>query len=358
MTSALVRDPLIRDPLTLRSLPSLFLLAHEAVVVGPALDRSGGRRLARSARCFVHVLRIDAEPLAQLEAGFGVTSLAARRSPATARSGLMWSFVTGEMPPQSLMPASRYMPYASGVRFGGAWMFISAPRISRAVAIVRSISKTLGSSRWRIAMSSFTRKFWTITSWMWPYSSCSSRIANSESTRSSRVSPMPMRMPVVHAMLQLAGVRASCGGAPRAPCRGSSSAPCPSRAGASTRVSSIMPIEALHVAQRRRSPRASMMPGLACGSRPVSRSTSSHISRRYDDVVVVAEAREVVADEVVDLLRPLAEREQRLLAALPLARRARPPAPRPATSCARSGRAGRARTCSSRTSAGRGSSAG
>ena len=36
-----------------------------------------------------------------------------------------------------------------------------------------------------------------MTSWMCPYRSCKSRIASSDCTRSARVSPMPIRMPVV-----------------------------------------------------------------------------------------------------------------------------------------------------------------
>ena len=37
-----------------------------------------------------------------------------------------------------------------------------------------------------------------ITSWMWPYSRATRRIANSDSARSVIVSPMPMRIPVVN----------------------------------------------------------------------------------------------------------------------------------------------------------------
>ena len=196
----------------------------------------------------------------------------------------MWSFVTGEMPPQSLMPASRYMPCASGVRFGGAWMFIRGPRTRRAVAMVRSISKTLGSSRWRMAMSSLTRKFWTITSWIWRCSSCRSRIAMSESTRSSRVSPMPMRMPVVQATFSSPAMRIvrrrSSGTLP-----GQFQCAPPFSCRRSETVSSIMPIEALTSRSETISSR-SIRPWLMCGWRPVSRSTSSAISRRYDDVVV------------------------------------------------------------------------
>ena len=44
----------------------------------------------------------------------------------------------------------------------------------------------------------FARKFWTMTSWTWPCSSPSAFSASSASIRSSRVSPMPMRIPLVN----------------------------------------------------------------------------------------------------------------------------------------------------------------
>ena len=50
----------------------------------------------------------------------------------------------------------------------------------------------------RIAVSGLARKFWTMTSWMCPYSRATWRIANSDSARSASVSPMPIRMPVVN----------------------------------------------------------------------------------------------------------------------------------------------------------------
>src|SRR3972149_2947088 len=50
-------------------------------------------------------------------------------------------------------------------------------------------------------MVDFARKFWMMTSWMWPYRSCIARMANRESTRSSAVSPIPTRRPVVKGIL-------------------------------------------------------------------------------------------------------------------------------------------------------------
>ncbi len=82
-------------------------------------------------------------------------------------SGLTWSIVTGETPPQSSMPASRRTAKSS-VRFGGAWRWISGGRISRAAASVQRWSSSGGSGASAIFVSGFARKFWTITSWMWP----------------------------------------------------------------------------------------------------------------------------------------------------------------------------------------------
>ena len=79
-------------------------------------------------------------------------------------------------------------------------MFISAPRTSRAAAAVQSSSSSDGSGAPAIFVPGFARKFCTITSWMCPWRSWRSRIASSASIRSSRVSPMPMRIPVVKGM--------------------------------------------------------------------------------------------------------------------------------------------------------------
>ena len=85
-------------------------------------------------------------------------------------------------------------------------MFISAPSSSRAAASVRSISVVEGSGASRISVASFALKFWMMTSWMLPQRRCVSLIASSESTRSSSVSPMPIRMPVVIATPSSAAV--------------------------------------------------------------------------------------------------------------------------------------------------------
>ncbi len=69
-------------------------------------------------------------------------------------------------------------------------------RIRAAAAVQRSSSRA-GSGWAAIFVPGFARKFWTITSWMCPWRSCSVRMAVSASRRSDRVSPMPIRMPVV-----------------------------------------------------------------------------------------------------------------------------------------------------------------
>ena len=71
-------------------------------------------------------------------------------------------------------------------------------RISRATASVRSMSPLSGSGHAAIGMRGLARKFWMITSCTCPYCSCSRLIASSDSTRSSIVSPMPIRIPVVN----------------------------------------------------------------------------------------------------------------------------------------------------------------
>ena len=114
------------------------------------------------------------------------------------RSGLTWSGVTGDTPPQSLMPAAISRSSAPGARLGGAWMLACAPRISRATAIVHNNSTSLASGTSAMRVPGLARKFWMMTSWIWPYWSLSARSASSASMRSRRVSPIPMRMPLVN----------------------------------------------------------------------------------------------------------------------------------------------------------------
>ena len=52
-----------------------------------------------------------------------------RRRCGQGASGLTWSGVTGDTPPQSLMPARISCARPSGCRLGGAWMFMAGPKI-------------------------------------------------------------------------------------------------------------------------------------------------------------------------------------------------------------------------------------
>ena len=113
-------------------------------------------------------------------------------------SGLTWSGVTGDTPPQSLMPAAMKRGSAPPARLGGAWMLIAGPKTSRATAIVQRWSSRSGSGAAAIRVPGLARKFWTMISWIWPWRSWSARSASIASIRSARVSPMPMRRPEVN----------------------------------------------------------------------------------------------------------------------------------------------------------------
>ena len=51
-----------------------------------------------------------------------------------------------------------------------------------------------------MAVPGLGRKFWTITSWTWPWRRWADWMAASASSRSARVSPIPTRIPVVNGM--------------------------------------------------------------------------------------------------------------------------------------------------------------
>lgn len=82
------------------------------------------------------------------------------------RSGLTWSMVTGETPPQSSMPAPIRRPYSPATRLGGAWRQAAGPMMCRATATVATRSSRSASGMPRIAVSGLARKFWMISSWM------------------------------------------------------------------------------------------------------------------------------------------------------------------------------------------------
>ncbi|KAF6262095.1 hypothetical protein COO60DRAFT_1498291 [Scenedesmus sp. NREL 46B-D3] len=201
----------------------------------------------------------------------------------------------GEMPPQSLMPASSsalqlasisallllllLAPTAAaaaalaGVRLGGAWMSMSGPNMSRAAATVHSSSSSSGSAWCCIAVFGLALKFWMMTSMMWPWRWCSCRNWSSASSRSCLLSPMPIRMPDVK------GTRAL----PAASMVASRAAGClsgqpqwgpPGAASAGETPSSIRPWLA-DTAFNRSMSCCPITPALTCGISPVSASTAA-----------------------------------------------------------------------------------
>ena len=129
-----------------------------------------------------------------------------------------------------------------------------------------------------MAVPGLGRKFWTITSWTWPWRRWAAAMAASASSRSARVSPIPTRIPVVNGMASspaasrvasrragsLVGQRAW---GPPGSCRRSDSD------------SSIIPWEAL-TPRRAASSSGPRAPALAWGSSPVSVRTSRQLSAR------------------------------------------------------------------------------
>ena len=113
---------------------------------------------------------------------------------------------------------------------------------------------------------------------MCPYFSCIVRIASSESTRSSSVSPMPIRMPVVNAIARFPAssiVRNRNEGT----LSGAFACGKPSRISRKLTFSSINPTLAFDSFSLS-STAPSITPGFACGSSPVRSSTNSHIAAK------------------------------------------------------------------------------
>ena len=195
-----------------------------------------------------------------------------------------------------------------------------------------------------------------MTSCTWPCSSPSASSASSASIRSSRVSPIPMRIPLVNGIRsspasrivsrRRAGIlsgEAQCGPpAGREPLRGRlehdphRGRDRPER----------LELRARHHARVEVRQEARLLEHEAGAAREV-------LERR-----LAAERAQLLARDLVAELRLVAEREERLAAARSRTLRARSPAPRP-RSCTRARRAAAAaRTCSSRRRRGRASSAG
>ena len=162
---------------------------------------------------------------------------------------------------------------SSPIRLGGAWIRIFGPSTIRATAIVAARSCRSASGSFAMAVSGLARKFWTIASWMWPCARAAERIANSDSARSVRFSPIPIRIPVVYGTpTRPASVMArnrtagSLSGLPKC-------GPPGSLHSRSAVVSSIIPMLAATGLSRVSSAQEST-PGLRCGSSPVSSSTA------------------------------------------------------------------------------------
>lgn len=68
----------------------------------------------------------------------------------------------------------------------------------RATATVATRSSSSASGMPRMAVSGLARKFWMISSWREWYARETRRSANSDSARSSRVSPIPSSSPEVN----------------------------------------------------------------------------------------------------------------------------------------------------------------
>ena len=187
------------------------------------------------------------------------------------------------------MPASSRRGKSSKARFGGACTCHDGPSRIRATAIVQRWSSSVGSGCEAMRVPGFARKFWTMTSCTCPCSSPSAFNARSASIRSSRVSPIPMRIPLVNGIASSPARRivsrrragslsgeAQCG-PPFSPSR-------------SAVVSSMIPIEAETGRSISSSARV-MTPGLRCGNSPVSSSTSRAQRARYSSVVSQPSAR-------------------------------------------------------------------
>ncbi len=159
------------------------------------------------------------------------------------------------------------------MRLGGAWIRARGPMMIRDTATVAASSRNSASGIPRIAVSGLARKFWMMTSWTCPNSRAVRRIAKIESTRSARVSPIPIRMPVVNgtptrpaSSSTRSRTAGSLSGEPKCGPPGSDH----SRVAV---VSSIIPMLGATGLRRWRSAQP-ITPGLRCGSRPVSSSTA------------------------------------------------------------------------------------
>ena len=183
----------------------------------------------------------------------------------------------------------------------------------RATAIVHRWSSRSGSGCEAMRVPGFARKFWTMTSCTCPCSSPSARRASNASIRSSRVSPIPIRIPLVKGIRssparrivsrRRAGIlsgEAQCG-PPRSPSR-------------SAVVSSMIPIEA-ETGRRSSSSSRVMTPGFRCGSRPGLLEDEPRAALEVLDRRLAAERAQLLARDLVAELGLVPEREERLATA-------------------------------------------
>ena len=188
------------------------------------------------------------------------------------------------------------------------------PSTTRATAIAARYSSRPASGADRIAVSGLARKFCTITSWIAPYCRAVRRIANSDSARSAMVSPMPTRMPVVNGIVlrpasssTRSRTAGSLSGEPKC-------APPGSVKIAVDVVSSIIPMDGATGLSRCISSQL-ITPGVEVRQQP---GLLQHPDRHRPQVgqrAVVAVAVQPFPGLRPAVLRPVAEGEQRLLAA-------------------------------------------
>ena len=144
--------------------------------------------------------------------------------------------------------------------------------IIRAAAIDHKYSSSGHGASCCMPVRGFGKKFCTITSCTCPYFACDAAIASSASMRSSRVSPMPTKIPVVNGMFSSPAhcnvSRRRCGSLSGAPRWHSKS---------SRNDSSIIPCDGDTLRNMANSSLYNA-PAFACGSNPVSFSTNAAMS--------------------------------------------------------------------------------
>ena len=265
------------------------------------------------------MLRVDRQPRRELEpAAIGSLAQQLDLGPRRLRVDVV------DRSPARRRPSRRSRRRAgaakSSVRFGGAWTCDArAEHDPGAARSSRAAPRAAARARSAIRVPGLARKFWTITSWTCP---CPARaaIARSASSRSARVSPIPIRIPVVNGTASLAGEPERLEPARPAACRASRSAGRRAPRAARRVVSSIIPIDA---AAGRSAASSSRGQHAGVQVRQQPRLLEHRLARRAEVLERrrAAELGELLARGAVAQLGLVAEREERLAAAR---RRARP----------------------------------